>query len=119
MIEKIRKPLWKIVKRGDNEYAEMLLRCAPDEYMEERKKLQELAKSPGEATKVILEKFSQLGQGEGSAVIDEMRRQHKVQLEAIKEHLTQLETLLSNVKTFENTPGAKSVMNDVWGTIDL
>lgn len=120
-MKKIRKPIWKIKKNANgNEYAELLLRCHPHEFIEERERLQSLASSPMQATRIILGKFSEIPQSETSEIIDEMRRQHATQLAAMKEQLTATlgSLVVSGQKQGAPQQSAQSIIDDVWGSID-
>jgi DNA-directed RNA polymerase subunit F len=113
----MKKPLWKIVTRRNSKYAEMLIRCKPEEFKEERDRLEQIG-SVQQATVELLRSFSN-SPLDLSAIISEMKAQHEAQLEAIKTHLkTHFSALVSVSSEARNGQDVDGYIDEIWESIE-
>lgn len=114
----LKTPLWKIVHRKNgNQYAEMLLRCKPHEFVAERARLEQCG-SIQLATAELLRGFGDAAPDMGH-IIAEMKAQHEAQLEAIKAHLkAHFSALVAVNDDSRQGQDVEGYIDEIWDAIE-
>jgi hypothetical protein len=121
---KIKKPLWKVTKFSKSgPYAQVLLRCHPDEFLEERAKME----TYGSIKALTLEIFKRFQTDDNhKEILETIRAAHDKQLAEYKDFLRQqLKSYVGEMVSSgriaiaeeeETTP--ESILDDLWESLE-